>query len=81
MIAHISSTGFYPQFGARPIAHDPEGVAEPRLSPGQAQLSKQIVAGTLETAKAQVIDVFDGKIVLRKPIHEKENGKKVKARV
>lgn len=35
--------------------------------------------GTLETGKSQVIDAFDGKIVLRKPIDEKEkngNGKK-----
>jgi hypothetical protein len=50
------------------------------------ELSKQIIAGTLETGKPQVIDVFDGKIVLRKPIDEKEkngngarNGKKAKA--
>jgi hypothetical protein len=28
--------------------------------------------GTLETGKSQVIDAFDGKIVLRKPINEKE---------
>jgi hypothetical protein len=37
------------------------------------ELSKQIIAGTLETGKPQVIDVFDGKIVLRKPIDEKES--------
>jgi ATP-dependent Clp protease ATP-binding subunit ClpB len=46
------------------------------------ELSKQIIAGTLETGKPQVIDVFDGRIVLRKPIDEKEkngNGKKQKA--
>jgi ATP-dependent Clp protease ATP-binding subunit ClpB len=36
------------------------------------ELSKQIIAGTLETGKPMVIDVFDGKIVLRKPIDEKE---------
>lgn len=33
----------------------------------------QIIAGTLETGKPQVIDVFDGRIVLRKPIEEKES--------
>ena len=51
------------------------------------ELSKQIIAGSLETVKPQVIDVFDGKIVLRKPIDgkEKSNGdgkaKKSKAEV
>ena len=45
------------------------------------ELSKQTIAGTLETGKAQLMDVFDGKIVFRKPIDEKEKngGKKVKA--
>jgi hypothetical protein len=38
-------------------------------------LSKQIIAGTLETGKPQVIDVFDGKIVLRKPVDAKEEQK------
>jgi hypothetical protein len=37
------------------------------------ELSKQIIAGTLETGKPMVMDVFDGKIVLRKPIDEKES--------
>jgi ATP-dependent Clp protease ATP-binding subunit ClpB len=67
LIAHISSTGFDPQFGARPIKRM---IQKELLN----ELSKQIIAGTLETGKAQVIDVFDGKIVLRKPIDEKENG-------
>ena len=48
------------------------------------ELSKQIIAGSLETGKPQVIDVFDGKIVLRKPIDEKEksngNGKAKKSK-
>ena len=39
------------------------------------ELSKQIIAGTLETGKPQVIDVFDGKIVLRKPVDAKEEQK------
>jgi len=53
------------------------------------ELSKQIIAGTLETGKPQVIDVFDEppspsgfgggtKIVLRKPIDEKESNGKAK---
>ncbi len=70
LIAHISTTGFDPQFGARPIKRM---IQKELLN----ELSKQIIAGTLETGKAQVIDVFDGRIVLRKPIdeHEKSNGK------
>ncbi len=71
LIQHISSTGFDPQFGARPIKRM---IQKELLN----ELSKQIIAGTLETGKAQVIDVFDGKIVLRKPIDEKENGRSKK---
>ncbi len=75
LIAHISSTGFDPQFGARPIKRM---IQKELLN----ELSKQIIAGTLETGKPQVIDVFDGKIVLRKPIAEKErNGKGKKEKV
>ena len=46
------------------------------------EFSKQIIAGTLEMGKSQVIDVFDGKIVFRKPIgsKERENGKVKKAK-
>ncbi|MBK9177621.1 MAG: ATP-dependent chaperone ClpB [Flavobacteriales bacterium] len=71
LIAHISSTGFDPQFGARPIKRM---IQKELLN----ELSKQIIAGTLETGKPQVIDVFDGKIVLRKPIDEKESNGKAK---
>jgi ATP-dependent Clp protease ATP-binding subunit ClpB len=81
LIAHISTIGFDPQIlsrlsgiGARPIKRM---IQKELLN----ELSKQIIAGTLETGKQQVIDVFDGKIVLRKPIDEKEqngNGKKKK---
>jgi ATP-dependent Clp protease ATP-binding subunit ClpB len=66
LIAHISSTGFDPQFGARPIKRL---IQKELLN----ELSKQIIAGTLETGKPMVMDVFDGKIVLRKPIDEKES--------
>jgi ATP-dependent Clp protease ATP-binding subunit ClpB len=71
LIAHISSTGFDPQFGARPIKRM---IQKELLN----ELSKQIIAGTLETGKAQVIDVFDGRIVLRKPIDEMEKNGKAK---
>ena len=48
------------------------------------ELSRQIIAGTIETGVPQVIDVFDGKIVFRKPIDENEQnghgkGRKAKA--
>lgn len=78
LIDHISTTGFDPQFGARPIKRM---IQKELLN----ELSKQIIAGTLETGEPQVIDVFDGKIVLRKPMDEEEvkqasaNGKKEKA--
>ena len=42
------------------------------------ELSKQIIAATIETGVPMVMDTFDGKIVFRKPIDEKErngNGK------
>lgn len=39
------------------------------------ELSRQIIAGTIETGKSTVLDTFDGKIVFRKPIDEKEKSK------
>ncbi|MCC6938365.1 MAG: AAA family ATPase, partial [Flavobacteriales bacterium] len=65
LIDHISETGFDPQFGARPIKRM---IQRELLN----ELSRQIIAGTLETGVEQVIDVFDGRIVIRKPIDEKE---------
>jgi len=84
LIAHISTIGFDPQIlsrlsgiGARPIKRM---IQKELLN----ELSKQIIAGTLETSVPQLIDVFDGKIVLRKPIDEKEknngNGKAKKSK-
>jgi len=80
LIEHISNVGFDPQFGARPIKR----MLQKELL---NELSRPIIAGTLQTGKAQVIDVFDGKIVLRKPVDEKEaenangNGKARKSAV
>ncbi|WKZ67082.1 MAG: AAA family ATPase [Flavobacteriales bacterium] len=68
LIEHIGSAGFDPQFGARPIKRM---IQKELLN----ELSKQIIAGTLETGKPQVIDVFDGRIVLRKPVDAKEERK------
>ncbi|MCC7503047.1 MAG: hypothetical protein IT229_10985, partial [Flavobacteriales bacterium] len=77
LIAHIVHTGYDPQFGARPIKRM---IQKELLN----ELSRQIIAGTIETGVPQVIDVFDGKIVFRKPIDEKEQnghgkGRKAKA--
>ncbi|MCB9184625.1 MAG: ATP-dependent chaperone ClpB [Flavobacteriales bacterium] len=72
LIDHIGNVGFDPQFGARPVKRM---IQKELLN----ELSRQIIAGTLEPGQPQVIDVFDGKIVFRKPIDEKEqngNGKK-----
>ena len=49
------------------------------------ELSRQIIAGTVETGQPQVVDVFDGKIVFRKPIDDAErngttNGRSKKAK-
>ena len=77
LVEHICQTGFDPQFGARPIKRM---IQKELLN----ELSRQIIAGTLETGVEQVIDVFDGKIVVRKPIAEKERngkGKKENARL
>ncbi|MBP7408244.1 MAG: ATP-dependent chaperone ClpB [Flavobacteriales bacterium] len=75
LIEHIGSTGFDPQFGARPVKRL---IQKELLN----ELSRQIIAGTLEQGVEQVIDVFDGKVVVRKPIAEKEkNGKGKKSRV
>ncbi|MBK8533513.1 MAG: ATP-dependent chaperone ClpB [Flavobacteriales bacterium] len=74
LIDHISTTGFDPQFGARPIKRM---IQKELLN----ELSRQIIAGTLETGVPQVIDVFDGNIVLRRPIEEEgKNGKGKKER-
>ncbi|MCB9171065.1 MAG: ATP-dependent chaperone ClpB [Flavobacteriales bacterium] len=67
LIDHIASAGYDPQFGARPIRRM---VQKELLN----ELSRQLIAGTIRTGEPQVIDVFDGKIVFRKPIDEKENG-------
>ena len=65
LVAHISATGFDPQFGARPIKRM---IQKELLN----ELSRQIIAGTLEPDKPQVIDVFDGRIVFRAPVDDKE---------
>src|SRR5690606_27204626 len=77
LIEHISETGFDPQFGARPLKRM---IQKELLN----ELSRQIIAGTVETGQQQVVDVFDGQIVVRKPIDDAErngSGRKAAAKV
>ena len=57
--------GFDPFFGARPIK---------RLIQKNVlnELSKQLIGGSIDTTNNLVLDAFDGKMVFRKPIYEKE---------
>ncbi|TNE54412.1 MAG: ATP-dependent chaperone ClpB [Bacteroidetes bacterium] len=61
----ISEAGYDPQFGARPVK---------RVIQKQVlnELSKALLAGSIETDQVVVMDVFDGKIVFRKAINEQE---------
>ena len=56
---------FDPFFGARPIK---------RLIQKNVlnELSKQLIGGNIDTTNNLVLDAFDGKMVFRKPIYEKE---------
>lgn len=57
----LTDTGFDPQFGARPIK---------RVIQKQVlnELSKQLIAGSVNQQEPIVLDVFDGKIVFRKQL-------------
>lgn len=74
----MSNKGYDPQFGARPIKR----VIQKNVLD---ELSKQILAGTVEKNSEIVMDVFDDKIVFRKPIKASEklsgNGKRKKEKV
>ena len=62
---HIVEAGYDPHFGARPVK---------RVIQKQVlnELSKALLAGTIDTAHTVVMDIFDGKIVFRKPITTEE---------
>lgn len=62
---HLVEAGYDPQFGARPIK---------RVIQKQVlnELSKSILAGSLDMQKTIVLDSIEGKIIFRKPINEKE---------
>ena len=62
---HITEVGYDPFFGARPVK---------RVIQKQVlnELSKALLSGTIDKASRIVMDVFDGKIVFRKPIMAEE---------
>lgn len=62
---HILELGYDPFFGARPVK---------RVIQKQVlnELSKALLSQNIDKTKNVVMDMFDGKIVFRKPIHESE---------
>ncbi len=62
---HIAEVGYDPQFGARPVK---------RVIQKQVlnELSKALLSSTIDISDNVVMDVFDHKIVFRKPIHALE---------
>jgi ATP-dependent Clp protease ATP-binding subunit ClpB len=62
---HIAEVGYDPYFGARPVKRV---IQREVLN----ELSKSILAGTVDTTKNVIMDMFDSKIVFRKPVTEKE---------
>ena len=62
---HIAEVGYDPYFGARPVKRV---IQREVLN----ELSKSILAGTVDTSQNVIMDMFDSKIVFRKPVTEKE---------
>lgn len=62
---HIAEVGYDPFFGARPVK---------RVIQKQVlnELSKALLSGTIDKSARIVMDVFDGKIVFRKPVLAEE---------
>lgn len=61
----IADTGYDPFFGARPVKRV---IQRSVLN----ELSKALLGGTIDKTHNVVMDIFDGKIVFRKPINELE---------
>lgn len=61
----IAETGYDPHFGARPVKRV---IQRSVLN----ELSKAILGGTIDPNYTVVMDIFDGKIIFRKPISELE---------
>jgi ATP-dependent Clp protease ATP-binding subunit ClpB len=62
---HIATIGFDPFFGARPVKRV---IQREVLN----ELSKALLSGKINDSKKIVMDVFDGKIVFRKPVLAEE---------
>jgi len=62
---HIATIGFDPFFGARPVKRV---IQREVLN----ELSKALLSGKINESKRIVMDVFDGKIVFRKPVLAEE---------
>lgn len=64
-IDYIADTGFDPHFGARPIKR----VIQKKVLNA---LSKEILAGRIDTSNNVVMDLIDDQIIFRKPINAEE---------
>jgi ATP-dependent Clp protease ATP-binding subunit ClpB len=62
---HLVEAGYDPHFGARPVKR----VIQKQIL---NELSKALLAGTIDTTQTVVMDIFDGKIVFRKAISSEE---------
>jgi ATP-dependent Clp protease ATP-binding subunit ClpB len=62
---HIAEIGYDPFFGARPIKR---AIQKQVLN----ELSKSLLAKKVDISSSVVMDVFDSKIIFRKPISQKE---------
>ena len=62
---HIAEVGYDPYFGARPVKRV---IQREVLN----ELSKAILGGKVDTSQNVIMDMFDSKIVFRKPVTEKE---------
>lgn len=65
VINWIAEEGFDPHFGARPVKRV---IQKSVLN----ELSKELLAQKIDTSQNVVVDLFDGKIVFRKPISKDE---------
>jgi ATP-dependent Clp protease ATP-binding subunit ClpB len=70
VIDWIAETGFDPHFGARPIKR----VIQKHIL---NELSKELLGNKLDISKNVVVDMFDGKVVFRKPISEEEEQEQI----
>lgn len=62
---HLVESSYDPHFGARPVKR---AIQKQVMN----ELSKAILGDTIDITKTIVMDIFDSKIVFRKPISEKE---------